>query len=476
MKRASRILAMGLGLALTVSSTIFAAGNHNIQALKLNPYSASKGNDAMVFANGVKNNISSYSYKITDLTKGITVDDFYGKSDYIKYWASEGSYSGELWAKDSNYDVNAHFNLNDRKLEWAGGNLEFVFLAVCNQLNGSEGIKPRQIYAKAMRGNNAVRVISGYHDNAPSAADAAIANKFIEYAKTGESVKSSWILANEACKNDDSIQGYNARNYCVLTHSGNAQYSRIEGFPGSTYTRPGAGSTTILRFSAAKPNGATELTSADLADMEVPNYMLKGSLKDISFLSGNVIADVNDAKISTVMGEIGDTPVYMTSEEVKSSGLKWLDTNVKGLSSSTVENYEAEITPIVMSEIYDDDTEGAEQKIAYVVNYPNRFDGIRISGEGYDVVIGSEGVIAANVKWSDLEKIEYTAKESPVTYEQAKQLVERELGARSIQNIDEMKGDISFVYDMDSELYYPTWIFHLDDTTHTVNCLTGELK
>lgn len=78
------------------------------------------------------------------------------------------------------------------------------------------------------------------------------------------------------------------------------------------------------------------------------------------------------------MGEIGDTPVYMTSEEVKRSGLKWLDTNVKGLSSSTVENYEAEIIPIVMSEIYDDDTEGAEQKIAYVVNYPNRFDGIRI--------------------------------------------------------------------------------------------------
>lgn len=58
---------MGLGVALTVSSTIFAAGNHNIQALKLNPYSASKGNDAMVFANGVKNNISSYSYKITIL-------------------------------------------------------------------------------------------------------------------------------------------------------------------------------------------------------------------------------------------------------------------------------------------------------------------------------------------------------------------------------------------------------------------------
>ncbi|MDE5698563.1 MAG: hypothetical protein K2I96_14325 [Lachnospiraceae bacterium] len=169
-----------------------------------------------------------------------------------------------------------------------------------------------------------------------------------------------------------------------------------------------------------------------MADMEVPNYMLKGSLKDISFLSGNVIADVDDAKISAVMGEIGDTPVYMTSEEVKRSGLKWLDTNVKGLSSSTVENYEVEITPIVMSEIYDDDTEGAEQKIAYVANYPNRFDGICISGEGYDVVIGSEGVIAANVKWSDLEKIEYTAKESPVTYEQAKQLVERELGARNI--------------------------------------------
>lgn len=428
----------------------------------------------MVFANGVKNNTSGYTYSITNKTSGITSDDFYGKSDYIKYWAGEGNYNGELWGKSPG---TPSINVSTKNPQWAGSNLEFVFLAVCNQLNGSNGNKPRQIYAKAMRGSNAVRVISGYHDNAPSAADAAIAGKFIEYAKTGESVKSSWILANEFYKDDNNVQGYNARNYCVLTHSGDVQYSRIEGFPGGTYARPGAGSTTILRFSAANPNGTTELTAADLSDMEIPNYTLKGTSKNISLSAENVIYDNDGGKISAVMKEIGDTPISMTDNEAKYNGLKWLENNAAGLSKTTVENFQAEVTPIVMAEINEDDTEGTEQTVAYVVNYPNRYEGIRISGEGYDAVVDSQGVIAANAKWSDFEKIENVAKAAPVTFEEAKQLLKGTMQTRAAvsEDVETMKGDISFVYNDADGVYYPTWIFNGEEITYTVNCLTGEI-
>jgi len=71
----------------------------------------------------------------------------------------------------------------------------------------------------------------------------------MEYAKTGESVKSSWIKANEyvAGLNNNQKDAL-AANYAVLTHYGDVQYSRFPGFPGNTYGRPDSSSKKILRF------------------------------------------------------------------------------------------------------------------------------------------------------------------------------------------------------------------------------------
>lgn len=456
-----------------VGQTVLAAGNHNIQALKLNPFD-NKQNDAMVVANGIKSNASGYSYQITNKTTGITSDDFYTNSDYIKYWSGEGVSSGQLWG---NTPGNDSVDIDSQSPSWAGGNLEFVFLAVCNQLNGSEGIKPRQIYAKAMRGNNAVRVISGYHGNAPSNADAVIADKFIAYAKTGESVKSSWILANEFYKNDNNVGGYNARNYCVLTHSGNVQYSRFDGFPGNTYSRPGSSSQTILRFSSVNPNGTTELSSAGLSTLEIPNYALKGTAKNITVVADNVIKDKNNDKLSAVIDEIGDTPISMSDELAIDIGLNWLKNNVAGLTRATVEEQKVEVTPIVMAEIDENDNESEEQIVAYVINIQNQFDGVRISGEGFDAIVDSKGVIAANVKWSDFEKVKNQTKAAPISYEQAKILLGNTNKTRgAAEDFDEMNAELSFVYDEDDGVYYPTWTFNGNDNFYSVNCLTGEIK
>ena len=72
MKKKTKILALSLALTALITQTIMAAaGNHKIQALKLNPFD-NKKNDAMVVANGIKNNASGYTYSITNKTTGVT--------------------------------------------------------------------------------------------------------------------------------------------------------------------------------------------------------------------------------------------------------------------------------------------------------------------------------------------------------------------------------------------------------------------
>ena len=113
-----------------------------------------------------------------------------------------------------------------------------------------------------MLGNKAVRVICEYHDKAPAIADNKVANKFLDFAKTGESVKSSWIKANEYVY---AHNGYtNAKNYAVLTHTGNVQYSRFPGFSGNTYARPKLDSKKILRFRKNVENGETVINTASV--------------------------------------------------------------------------------------------------------------------------------------------------------------------------------------------------------------------
>ncbi len=77
----------------------------------MNPFDG-KRNDAMVVANGIKNNASGYTYKINNKTTGITSSDFYSNSDYIKYWAGEGNFYGELWGKT---EGNASIDIDSKK-------------------------------------------------------------------------------------------------------------------------------------------------------------------------------------------------------------------------------------------------------------------------------------------------------------------------------------------------------------------------
>lgn len=167
----SMVAVLGVaGVSGAITSIEIKAAGKTVEAFENNPYGdsgkgQSKTSDAKQMYNGIKKYDSDYK-GIYKEGKKINVSDFYSKSRTIKYWAGEGNEYGELWGKFAPYRYTINIFEDKDNFSWSGSNLEFVFLAVCNQLN-KEGENPVKKYAKAMLGDKAVRVICGYHDKAP---------------------------------------------------------------------------------------------------------------------------------------------------------------------------------------------------------------------------------------------------------------------------------------------------------------------
>lgn len=110
--------------------------------------------------------------------------------------------------------------------------LQVLILASCYQLDSTVV----EYYAKLMKASK-IRVVAGYHEEAPSAGDDEIAKDFIPTADAGNSVWYSWKTANKGGK-----------NWAILVYEENGnQYFRIPGFPGNTYTTPSS-SAKIYRY------------------------------------------------------------------------------------------------------------------------------------------------------------------------------------------------------------------------------------
>ena len=371
------------------------AAGKTIGAYKCTKY-GDKGSDAKTIYDGVKGKNYSGTYAYAG-TKKITSADFYDKSKTIKYWSSHGLLSGNLYG-NAKYDVD--FTVK-KDFTWAGGNLEFVFLAACNQLNKDGG--PLKTYAKAMRGDKAVRVVCGYHSTAPDGGDNLVAKKFIEYAKTGESVKSSWIKANEyvaGLKNNqkDALAG----NYAVLTHSGNAQYSRFPGFPGNTYERPNAESKKILRFrrkvenevvlKAAKMN--VNVLNDNNIEKEPIKFKVDSSCDDMVFNEGN--------KLSLDGGELEIHEIQISKNDIYKKVRNYLDENVINSSEIELDKKHMEIQPIVVDDACSDVKN--DMIVAYSVSFPHMYEGEKVNSDNLIAIVDEKGVKYAAVNWSKINE------------------------------------------------------------------------
>lgn len=476
------ILSMSICLSLLGNIPVYAAGK-TVEAFKNNTFTGTS--DCRKFVNGIKGQVPSYTATLKE-GAGISISDFQRKTKAIKYWASHGSSSGRLWGTASGVDFNIH---NIGNFKWSGSNLEFVFLAACYQLSGD---KNRAKYANAMVGDKAVRAICGYHEQAPGAGtnkDGAVVDHFMSYAKTGESVKSSWILANKK---------YGNNNYLVLTHAGNAQYSRFEGFPGSTYSRPGAGSTTILRFSSANPGGVPQPRnlSADLEigrnadgiDIAIPNYAIRATDVDINVKEDmNVTVLSDDGGTTTLNGEIKEQGVEITADEAENKSVEWINRAFNGINFTEFDNGNMEIREIVAAEV---DLDGnsqneVEKTVAYDVTYNYTFDGIPVKGDFYSAIVDDTGVVSSLVNHNEYEKMpsQRSAQlsledalrvlESEVEGDSVSMAVTRDASMRTPSDISDV--EVAFCDGDNDGIFEPAYIFELTDgSSYQINSFTGE--
>lgn len=365
------------------------AEGKTIGAYKCTEYTKEKGSDAKTIYQGVKNYDSNYNGEYLDaVSKKITSANFYDKSKTIKYWSSHGLLSGNLFG-DSTYNVD--FDIKDT-FSWAGGKLEFVFLAACNQLNKDGG--PLKTYANAMLGDKAVRVVCGYHSKAPAGGDNLVAKKFMEYAKTGESVKSSWIKANEyvAGLNNNQKDAL-AANYAVLTHSGDVQYSRFPGFPGNTYGRPGSSSKKILRFRRNIESETVINTAKSTFEQRPVKFEVNPACEEMVFNDGN--------KLSLDGGEIKAQEIKLSESSIYKEVMGYVDENLLNSEKVDLIKEEMKIEPILMDNAISDNEE--EMVVAYTVTFPHIYDGCTVEGDKLVAIIDGEGVKYTAVNWSEIQ-------------------------------------------------------------------------
>lgn len=357
-------------------------------------------------------------------------------------------------------------------------------MASCYQLTGA-GDNPRERYANSMIGNQAVRVICGYHDQAPKEGDVLVARYFFNNpepgnndVREGESVKSAWMKANITT---NSIHDYSApRNFLVLTHNDNSQYSRFEGYSSTSYARPD-NSTSILRFSMLNPEGTPQPYSINevphneiLENLEVPNYTL--TVQEISVIPSQEAG-----------GEIGDKKVSFDKQEAIQKSADWFNMAFNNASLNITTDAVTKISPIVMAEVLEDSVLEVEVPVAYVVELKNHYKGIRLAGDTYTTIVDDEGIKLSTFIWHQVvsENPISTMNGDRVNYDKAVALVKEKINITRMSMTDVAAKDrqtiqnceLLFVQEGTTSNYRPTWVFETGDSIfYSVDCFDGTIS
>lgn len=419
----------------------------------------------------------------------------------VMYWSAHGDSTGQMWGSNGPFDALSQINISGTDSDWENpthtitrsdwdGDLEFVFISACNQLHSDIRYK----YARGMLGTNRVRVISGYHDYAPGPpCDGYITQTFETYADASESVKSSWIQANEYW----AARGYsNPNNWCVLTHAGSVQYSRMPGFGGVQYDRPGTATASILRFSQLYPNGTPqplELTAGGLllscepqTQVSIPTYSVHPSAMDISAAGSNgdarsieVIREDADECLYAVR-ELGDGPVTLGREAAVELARNWASA-VFGDRASVFTANLSDVIPLVVAEVNleGQTKEETESTFAYSVRFANNYEGVRVRGNFCLTLVDDNGVAASALRWQAFTKSGAELKGEPLSYDAAIELLSAARAGDTDPNSRTLR-NAELVYStevVEDGSYRPTWEFDMaDGSIVLIDCFTSECR
>lgn len=396
MKNTKRLLVCLLSACMTSSMTVaaYAASATVFQGDTSNSKDVEaferelKANNYTVTYKGFRGNFSSSSTRAT----GTNLNDASKSGNDVIYWSSHGSSYPRL-----NVTNGPTFNTLDYFNPTTSSPLKIAIFGACYQMDGNGN---RTSFANKMRNSN-VRVIAGYHEQAPASQDEACINKYFEAVKDGNSVRYSWEAAN--------VYAGKSGSWITLNYKDNYnEYYRMPGFKNernSTYPVP-TSSTPIYRYwGLSNPSAPVSLAATQLTD-ELPLKLLSagGSHKVDSAKAKSLMPDsvalATDGTQRITFREPGNDEFNNpdTANETARGILK----NQFALND-VVENAIIEESLVMCAEIKADGTDGAEELIAKRLTYNNNLQGIPIEGNMISVGVDSDGVYDIIDTWKMVE-------------------------------------------------------------------------
>lgn len=344
---------------------------------------------------GFRGNRTSSSTKAT----GSNLNTASTSGNDVIYWSSHGSSYPKL-----NVINGPSFNTLDYFNPTSSSPLQIAIFAACYQLDGNSN---RVSFANKMR-NSKVRIIAGYHEQAPADQDKNLVDHFFVDVKAGNSVRYSWETANVEVGKSDS--------WIVLAYKdGYNEYYRMPGFKNernSEYPTP-TSSTPIYRYWGLS-NPAAEVKTVMPSGEKAFEYLSEGVPLKIEPISGErkvradnikyimpdaTITFLNNSQKITVR-EPKDTAISNSNES--NNIVNELLSNQLGLGS-VIDNSIMNEYLVMCAEIKEDGTDAPSEVIAKRITYNQSAYGIPVEGNIISVGVDHEGVYDIIDSWRDIQ-------------------------------------------------------------------------
>lgn len=361
------------------------------------------------------------------------------------------------------------------------GSLDWVVLAVCNQLTTPEN---RQAWSETMKGSSRkVKGIMGYSSTAPVSGDDTIASSFVDlcFNSTYKRVLFAWLQANGISSSYTASALYHSINEGdTLTSVTKHNSSTGNNFKYMYMINTSTYETDITPFSSLNTfrniyEFAPNINNLVAANLTMVNIYESCSNK----LYEEIIIEEPQYESTELENERVDFELdnlYETKNETE-----------KKLKSKNVLPSDAVLRNIVTFISEDISGENAEV-LGYMFNYGHSLDGIDITsdlnGDYLKVFVNKKGIEYVKKRWTNIETIKSKKQLGDkkvinvlIGKEKVKELVNKSKNREIANQIKISSGKIVYVRNAKNpNKYIPAWEYELDsgELIH-VDCISGDI-
>jgi hypothetical protein len=346
---------------------------------------------------------------------GTEVHLILARNHNVLYWSSHGlrgtSATGSLLRSGpSAFSVATTLRVDGSNwqttCDWKNSKITVAIFAACHTLDNTYG--QAKFMARLLRASN-LRVIAGYHEGAPpSTVDRDVVEAFFGQGNhigvtKGESIRSSWRLANE-------YVGWKL-NWAVMCYqSNNNQFYRMPNFPGLPYPAPAANSTVYRYWNSFLNGQIINPASAGEQPDDMSSLPLELFVSDIEThfdtnIASNAINDSTMPIINTsteiMSREMVDTDISLDMETQLLIATDFVTQAVDGdIATNSIISQSAVIREEIDPEI--GLVLGTEIVVGRTFCFSNHYNGIRIVNNFIKVGTDMDGVDFIINRWQNV--------------------------------------------------------------------------